>query len=176
VIDSAGDYSQNYVGQFPTLYDLSNNLLRFGANAEFIQADGLTTYDNGVINLDSLTSPTVIGQIFGGIVANAPQTRVSPSTLSAASNQIFEVVLIPSITGDFNGNGKVDLADYVSWRNGLGTLYMQHDYDVWRARYGLTAGSGAGASAAIPEPASISLVLASLAACFTRRVRASRCA
>src|SRR6201999_3531856 len=48
VIDSAGNYTQNYIGQFPTQYDLSNNLLRFGANAEFIQADGLTTYDNGV--------------------------------------------------------------------------------------------------------------------------------
>ena len=132
VIDSAGNYAQNYMGQFPAMYDLSNNLLRFGANAEFIPADGLPTYDNGVINLDSLTGPTVIGHIFGGIVANAPQTRVSPSTLSAASNQIFEVVLVPSITGDYNRNGIVDMADYVAWRDGLGTIYTQHDYDVWR--------------------------------------------
>jgi hypothetical protein len=164
VIDSAGNYTQSYLGQFPTLYDLSNNQLRFGANAEFIPADGLTTYDNGVINLDSLTEPTVIGHIFGGIVANAPQTRVSPSTLSAASNQIFEVVLVPSITGDYNQNGVVDAADYVAWRNGLGTIYTQHDYDVWRASYALASGSGSeSAEKAVPEPSFGMLLLIGVA-------------
>ncbi|HEX4413039.1 MAG TPA: hypothetical protein VH107_05380 [Lacipirellulaceae bacterium] len=171
VIDSTGNYTQNYLGQMPGLYDLSNNLLRFGANAEFIPADGLPMYDNGVINLDLLKEPTIIGHIFGGIVANAPQTRVSPSTLSAASNQIFEVVLVPSITGDYNHNGVVDLADYVAWRDGLGTIYTQHDYDVWRARYGMISGSGAGAGASVPEPAIFSLVAFSALAGVTRRRR-----
>jgi hypothetical protein len=117
----------------------------------------------------------VIGHIFGGIVANAPQTRVSPSTLSAASNQIFEVVLVPSITGDYNRNGVVDMADYVAWRDGLGPIYTQHDYDVWRARYGLTSGSGAGAGAAVPEPnCTILLLSCVLAAGGQRRAESAR--
>ena len=156
VIDSAGNYTQNYMGQFPASYDLSNNLLRFGANAEFIQADGLTTYDNGVINLDSLTGPTVIGHIFGGIVANAPQTRVSPSTLSAASNQIFRSCACSRASrATTTTMASSTAADYVAWRNGLGTIYTQHDYDVWRARYG-AASVVAGRDrqrAAVPEPA-----------------------
>jgi hypothetical protein len=94
-IDAAGNYTQNHLGFFPELHDLNGNLLRFGANAEFFPADGIPMFDNGVVQLDQLHGEKMLGHIFGGIVANAPQTRVSPSTLSAASNQIFEVVLIP---------------------------------------------------------------------------------
>jgi hypothetical protein len=66
--------------------------------------------------------------------------------------------------GDFDGNGIVDAADYVLWRKGLGTTYTQADYDVWRAHFGQTAGSGAGTSAgtsafdAVPEPSTLFLV------------------
>jgi hypothetical protein len=94
-IDAAGNYTQNYLGEFPELFDLAGNRLRFGADAEFLPADGLPTFDNGVIKRDQLKSRTVLGYIFGGIVANAAQTRVSPNTLSAASNQIFQVVYVP---------------------------------------------------------------------------------
>jgi hypothetical protein len=172
-IDSAGNYTQNYLGQFPTLLDLSGNQLRFGADAEFIPADGISTYDNGVINLDNLTTTTVIGHIFGGIVANAPQTRVSPSTLSAASNQIFEVVFVPAIPGDFDHNGVVDAADYVVWRSGLGTTYTQADYNVWRAHFGQSSsGAGSGADAAVPEPtAVIPLLIGALAIRPLRLIR-----
>jgi len=94
-IDAAGNYTQSHLGDFPELLDLEGNRLRFGANAEFLLADGIATFGNDVIKLDALHGETVLGHIFGGIVANAPHTRVSPSTLSAASNQLFEVVLIP---------------------------------------------------------------------------------
>ena len=33
-----------------------------------------------------------------------------------------------TIAGDFNTDGTVDAADYVVWRNGLGTTYAQNDY------------------------------------------------
>jgi hypothetical protein len=53
------------------------------------------------------------------------------------------------------GNGAVDVADYVVWRKGLRTIYTRADFDLWRARFGQTAGSAAGSSvnAAVPEPA-----------------------
>ena len=80
--------------------------------------------------------------------------------------------IISNNAGDFNGDGKVDAADYVTWRKGLGTIYTQNDYNVWRAHFGQTAGSGAGATAngAVPEPAT--LVLLTFAAsgwCLRRR-------
>ncbi len=34
--------------------------------------------------------------------------------------------------GDFNLDGEVDSADYVAWRNGLGTKYTPADYSDWR--------------------------------------------
>jgi hypothetical protein len=95
-IDSDGNYSQHWLGQFPVLSDLEGKRLRFGANAEFFLADGVPTYDNGVLKLDELTQPTVLGYIFGGLIANGPHTRSgNPPALSWASNKIFTVVYTP---------------------------------------------------------------------------------
>jgi hypothetical protein len=80
-------------------------------------------------------------------------------------------VLPQPVSGDYNGNGSVDAADYVAWRKG-GTLVNEvdapgtvnaADYDAWRARFGNPSGSGLGA-AAIPEPTTAMLLLLSLAA------------
>jgi hypothetical protein len=67
-------------------------------------------------------------------------------------------------TGDFNSDGTVDAADYVAWRKGLGTTYTQSHYDIWRAHFGQTTGSGAAlpsaeSLSAVPEPASAMLLL-----------------
>lgn len=95
VIDAAGNYSQQHLGYFPVLTDVAGNRLRFGADAEFLLSDLIATFDNGIIDLDQITGETVLGHIFGGLAANAPHTRQSVSTLSAASNLVFEIVLIP---------------------------------------------------------------------------------
>jgi hypothetical protein len=94
VIDADGNFSQHHLGWFPEITDLAGNRVRFGANAEFLLADGIATYAGGVIDFDQLSGETTLGHIFGGLSANAPHTRVSPSTLSAASNLVWEVVLI----------------------------------------------------------------------------------
>jgi hypothetical protein len=67
----------------------------------------------------------------------------------------------PSLPGDYNINGVVDAADYVVWRNEIGTPAT---YDTWRANFGRTAASGSMvANSSVPEPASV--VLAIVAAC-----------
>jgi hypothetical protein len=77
--------------------------------------------------------------------------------------------------GDFNSDGKVNAADYVVWRKGLGTTYSQGDYSVWRSHFGQTAGSGAGANAnaAVPEPTTPVLLMFAVARWCLRRVRAA---
>ena len=78
----------------------------------------------------------------------------------------------PSLAGDYNANGTVDAADYTVWRDlapGPGILLNDAtpgtvsaaDYDVWRTHFGQTAGSGAGAGSntAVPEPATVTLVI-----------------
>ncbi|MFO0788600.1 MAG: DNRLRE domain-containing protein [Pirellulales bacterium] len=75
---------------------------------------------------------------------------------------------VTGLPGDYNGNGTVDAADYVLWRNG-GPLANEGDnpgtvdagdYNFWRAHYGQTASGSSVGPQAVPEPASIALVLA----------------
>jgi hypothetical protein len=77
----------------------------------------------------------------------------------------------PAVPGDYNGNGTVDAADYVQWRNGgplapgteiadVGTI-SDADYTEWRARFGNTSDSAASSVvlAAVPEPATAMLMI-----------------
>jgi hypothetical protein len=80
--------------------------------------------------------------------------------------------------GDYNRNGRVDAADYTVWRNALNQpvanlladgsgdhQITRSDFDVWKAHFGEIAMFGAGAlSAAVPEPASATLLLSVIAA------------
>jgi sulfatase modifying factor 1 len=63
-----------------------------------------------------------------------------------------------ALSGDFNGDGTVDAADYVVWRHNNGP---STDYDLWRSHYGQSvSGSGSSAeSASIPEPSSVALIM-----------------
>jgi hypothetical protein len=64
-----------------------------------------------------------------------------------------------SIPGDYNLNGVVDAADYVLWRKNNNTATTlpndatpgtsPADYDVWRAQFGQSLGSGTGAGATL---------------------------
>jgi hypothetical protein len=87
----------------------------------------------------------------------------------------------PGLPGDYNGNGTVDAADYVLWRDG-GTLQndstpgvQPDDYNVWRANFGRTSGSGASISATVPEPCSVMLLALGIAV-ISRRATSRRIA
>lgn len=85
-----------------------------------------------------------------------------------------EGILPQTIAGDYNGNGSVDAADYVVWRNGDSPDDTQAGYDLWKANFG-KPGSGAGASVgAVPEPASLMLLLVGLATFHGLRPRRTR--
>ncbi len=81
---------------------------------------------------------------------------------------------LSALPGDFNGDGTVNAADYVVWRKSAGT---QAGYDAWRAHFGQTNGSGAASSLAtenslaVPEPATLVMLLPSLIAVIAGRCR-----
>ena len=85
-------------------------------------------------------------------------------------------ILPQPVNADYNNNGVVDGADYVLWRNG-GPLQndatpgvQPADYNVWRAAFGNTSGSGAGVGGgAVPEPAALVLFAIGIAACQAAR-------
>ena len=97
----------------------------------------------------------------------------------------------PGVDGDYNGNGTVDAADYVTWKKNDGLTggatkaqgdgtgdgnVNSADYDYWRARFGKPPGSGAGGLSAttVPEPNTFMMLIASLlisASCVPRRGR-----
>jgi len=72
------------------------------------------------------------------------------------------------VPGDFNGDSVVNAADYVLWRdrlgsgtalpndNSLGTPIDDDHYALWKANFGNSLGSGS-VAATVPEPGSISL-------------------
>ena len=87
----------------------------------------------------------------------------------------YSLVVGPVLPGDYNGDGTVDAADYTVWRDamaaGATSLLNEHDspgsvdeadYLVWKNHFGETAGSGASALAAVPEPEGLVLWLAAL--------------
>jgi Dockerin type I domain len=85
-------------------------------------------------------------------------------------------IVAPSLTGDFNHDGKVDAGDYVIWRNTLrqtvpygsgadanmNGIVDSGDYALWQSNYGAAAATGTSAtSAGVPEPST--WLLASIA-------------
>ena len=77
--------------------------------------------------------------------------------LSAESGRIALVEIEPPLTGDYNGDGRVNTADVVVWRKNAGQFVPagtrgdgdenghvdQRDFDLWRANFGLSAASPA---------------------------------
>ena len=76
------------------------------------------------------------------------------------------VIELPVLAGDYNRDGTVDAADYILWRNGLGTDYTQADYAAWRANFGATAAGAAAvikATVNVAVPETTAMLLAGLA-------------
>ena len=88
--DASGSYQQQYITDFPDVYDGNGKLLYFGANARFFPAYDAPVLTDGIINLDFLTGETVIGYMFGGIAADQPNFGNT-----VASSLIFEVTYTP---------------------------------------------------------------------------------
>ena len=85
-----------------------------------------------------------------------------------AIEAIGEDQVDPCGPGDYNCNGVVDAADYTVWRDGLGTTFVQADYDVWVANFGAVLPPPP--SNTIPEPAGLLLIAVILGAA-PRRLR-----
>jgi hypothetical protein len=84
----------------------------------------------------------------------------------------FVVTDIVGLTGDYNGDGKVDAADYVVWRKDPGSFGGAQGYVDWAANFGAMAGGGSSqGTGAVPEPGTLVLTAGLLVAAFAGRRR-----
>jgi hypothetical protein len=91
------------------------------------------------------------------------------------------------LAADYNNDGTVDAADYVVWRKNLGSSLTlpnddtpgvgPDDYARWRTNFGRAASAASGttgsASAAVPEPTTLSMFVAVLIGCCLGKKRQS---
>jgi autotransporter-associated beta strand protein len=117
----------------------------------------------------------VVGSlVLGGVTQTAIGTYGSTtSPADFKSNAFFTnsgVIRLVTVPGDYNLDGKVDAADYVTWRlNPAAHGSDPAGYNTWRANFGAPgSGSGASANAAVPEPSTLLLMFAAIASCLRR--------
>lgn len=96
-IDKENNYTQYLMnGEYPFIASTGTNpgnQLLFGAEAEFFPSDNVSLFHNGVIQLDKIKEPTVIGYIAGGIMSTLANTNDRSD--STSSPYVFTVTLIP---------------------------------------------------------------------------------
>jgi autotransporter-associated beta strand protein len=156
-----------------TLADASDVALAFG----------------GTMNLDFAGTDTVDSLFFNGL-SQATGTWGAPGSGAAHEDPFFTgtgMLLVSTqptrvLVGDYNGDGVVDTADFVTLQKSMGaatilnrnpTLFGaigQLDYESWRLHFGRTAPPGAGGGGSVPEPSAAALVALMLAvACGWQR-------
>jgi hypothetical protein len=98
---------------------------------------------------------------------------MSSSTGGAIGSLAGLVTFSSPLPGDFNSDNVVDAADYVVWRKNPSAFGGDPaGYNTWRSNFGRTSGSGLAASAnPVPEPAGITLCVASMFLFALRRRR-----
>ncbi len=145
------------------------------------QADNVSAFRVSEFNPTGQTSMPGGGTILSlGALVDATGTPLK------AEDFTFEFSVVGGdLGGDYNGDGKVDAADYVVWRKNAGT---PAEYNTWRTNFGSSGGGvgetlqgivsigtlpmiGAGSAAAVPEPSNIGscLLIASFLSISRRR-------
>jgi hypothetical protein len=144
--------------------------------------------------LPGIGNPYTVLSAAGGLsgtVQNAASLRsvaggslVTWSISAGANNAVLQAMSItPLLDGDFNGDGAVNAADYVVWRESQGGINLaadanrdgavdQVDLNIWRENFGDPGdGSSAGWTTSVPEPSASWLAFFAIAIHWGRRFR-----
>lgn len=152
----------------------STSIFKVETDGTSSTSDLLAITGNLTLNGTSLSASLLAGTLPSGPFTIATYTGTLTGTFTAPSgiavnygtgtnSQITMTINSLSLDGDYNGNGKVDGADYVVWRKDPASHGGAAGYNTWRSNFGASAGAGVGISnASVPEPAGWILALAAL--------------
>lgn len=129
-----------------------------------IEDDGITKLDvSGQMQMGTRTDQQITSFfLWAGEATNQIHTTYFSNI------EIFDTPSQVGLAGDYNGDSKVDAADYTVWRDHLGAADESSigdngdhqngvdiaDYAVWKSDFGSMSGAGGIAGASVPEPAS----------------------
>jgi hypothetical protein len=114
------------------------------------------------------------------VIPNSGGRRKLVLELDGGVGQLFKfntgdpfLGIMQPTSGDYNGDGAVDAADYVIWRKDPDTFGGDAGYTTWRANFGRTAADGAlhGSPSAVPEPATVVMFIMGAILMASRRAR-----
>jgi hypothetical protein len=122
------------------------------------------------VRMDALETSQPFFLVFG-----PPASTFLPARNAAVTwvQERVDTLVFLGLPGDYNGDGAVDVADYVMWRKGGPLVNEVHepgtispeDYTEWRIRFGSGSGSGGFASGqGVPEPTDLLLLFAAILA------------
>jgi autotransporter-associated beta strand protein len=138
------------------------------------------TINGGMLNLTNAGAMTTgtytlidyagsLNGSLGNMTLGSTPSDFSFQLVNNTGNKSIDLVVTPG--GDFDHNGAVNAADYVTWRKGVGTTYTGGDYNSWREHFGETNASAGASLAAVPEPAAWLLLLFGISAVLAKRQR-----
>ncbi len=172
VINGDANTLKDYIIGSPGLFD----------DGTFVQTTAsLKAWNTAASNGTYVVEPLgEIGKILQGPVYGASYQRWQIQYADGHTGWSAEDWLNPAapLSGDFNGDGQVDAADYLAWRKGNSPLpHSASDYAAWRQHFGQSyfASGTLLNGAAVPEPATV-VYLAFLPLVLNCRRRRCACA
>jgi hypothetical protein len=145
-----------------------------------------TAYSLAISNRDGSGSQLLNGTLAPFALSTLRVFNFRGGNAVPASDAYFNSIAIVSLPGDYNDDGQVNAADYVTWRkiantvspllnDLIGSEIGQAQFDQWLGHFGESVGVGAAAAvepldAAVPEPCAIALLLFGVAGLSLLRV------
>ncbi len=149
-------------------FELARLVVPIGAGVSVADMMGAVTAES----VSFIREGVVVGTL-SGAVASVPEAGAI-----AFWSALTGCLLTARSRGDYNGDGRVDAADYTVWRDSLGSTtdlaadgnddqaVGEGDYAVWSEGYGVATGDQAQST---PEPSTLASLLAGLLGCLRRR-------
>ncbi len=126
------------------------------------------------LSLDAAGNVYSIDNLTESLQVFSPGGNTLAITGSDGTFSVTDPSMTVGVTGDYNDDGVVNLADYTIWRDNLGgdssvldnneitgTITNDH-YTQWKSNFGATAGAASVANAQVPEPQAILLLAAGI--------------